>query len=317
MIKLPERSRIYLTPVCDSTRWDGYEPRVGDIIVCTPPKCGTTWTQMICALLVHGSPQLPRPLTHLSRWLDRHTIPIEEQLAELNSQQHRRIIKTHTPLDGLPYYPEVSYVFCGRDPRDAFLSFVDHLRNVSPHSMADINRRMGLPEDQEMAIETNELFPLWATTGSQEWTYDGAPFGLPVLYMVESYWRFRHLPNLLFLHYADLIENLEAEMRLVAKFLEVDPGEDDWPALVTAASFADMKNNAEQTAPDADLDEWRSSGDFFRSARMAAWQTALSGENKALYEQVNSMRLEPEMKAWAERGRAAMAAVAPAPAVPG
>ena len=32
----------------------------------------------------------------------------------------------HTPLDGLPYYPEVRYIFCGRDPRDAFLSFVDH-----------------------------------------------------------------------------------------------------------------------------------------------------------------------------------------------
>lgn len=78
MSELPERCRRYATPVCDSSRWDGYKPRPGDIIVCTPPKCGTTWIQMICALLVHGSAQLPKPLTHLSRWLDRHTIPIEE-----------------------------------------------------------------------------------------------------------------------------------------------------------------------------------------------------------------------------------------------
>jgi hypothetical protein len=261
---------------------------------------------MICALLVHGSPQLPKPLTHLSRWLDRHTIPIEEQLAELEGQQHRRIIKTHTPLDGLPYFPEVSYLFCGRDPRDAFLSFIDHLGNVSPHSMADINRRMGLPEDQELKIDANELFPLWVATGSQEWAYDGAPFGLPMLYMVESYWRFRHLPNLLFLHYADLIEDLEAEMRRVAMFLNVDVDEGDWPTLVTAASFAGMKNKAEQTAPDADLGEWRSSDDFFRSARMGAWRSALSEENKALYEEVNSKRVDQEMKAWAERGRAAV-----------
>jgi hypothetical protein len=38
--------------VFDSSRWDSFERRPGDIIICTPPKCGTTWTQMICALLV-------------------------------------------------------------------------------------------------------------------------------------------------------------------------------------------------------------------------------------------------------------------------
>lgn len=312
MVELPERCRSYVTPVCDSTRWDGYKPRASDIIVCTPPKCGTTWTQMICALLVHGS-QLPKPLTHLSRWLDRHTTPIKEQLAELESQQHRRIIKTHTPFDGLPYYPDVQYVFCGRDPRDAYLSFIDHLGNVSPHALADINRRMGLPEDQQLEIDANELFPLWISTGAQDWVYDGAPFGLPMLYMVESYWRFRDLPNLFLLHYADLMQDLESEMRRVAKFLEIGVAEEDWPALVNAASFGGMKSKADETAPDADLGEWRSSNDFFRSARMGAWQTGLSAENQALYQEVSSKRMDPKMKVWAEGGRTASAPVSAQP----
>jgi hypothetical protein len=307
MTALPECSRVYVTPVCDSSRWTHFKPREGDIIVCTPPKCGTTWTQMICALLVHGEGGLPKPLTQLSRWLDRHTIPIEEQIAELESQAHRRIIKTHTPLDGLPYFPEVRYIFCGRDPRDAFLSFIDHLHNVSPHAMTDINRRMGLPEDQQMAVDANELFPLWATTGNQPWAYDGAPFGLPMLYMVESYWRFRHLPNLLFLHYADLTRDLDGEMRRVAAFLDIAVDEAEWPALVAAASFAGMKDKAQETAPDADLGEWSNSGDFFRAARMEAWRDGLSAENQALYETVNAERVDPEMKAWAEQGRGAAA----------
>jgi hypothetical protein len=307
MTALPECSRVYVTPVCDSSRWTHFKPREGDIIVCTPPKCGTTWTQMICALLVHGEGGLPKPLTQLSRWLDRHTIPIEEQIAELESQAHRRIIKTHTPLDGQPYFPEVRYIFCGRDPRDAFLSFIDHLHNVSPHAMTDINRRMGLPEDQQMAVDANELFPLWATTGNQPWAYDGAPFGLPMLYMVESYWRFRHLPNLLFLHYADLTRDLDGEMRRVAAFLDIAVDEAEWPALVAAASFAGMKDKAQETAPDADLGEWSNSGDFFRAARMEAWRDGLSAENQALYETVNAERVDPEMKAWAEQGRGAAA----------
>ena len=302
MNTLPECTRSYVTPVCDSTRWTGFKPRQGDIIVCTPPECGTTWTQMICALLVHGANGLPKPLTQLSRWLDRHTIPIEEQLAELESQPYRRIIKTHTPLDGLPYYTEVSYVFCGRDPRDAFLSFVDHMGNVSPHAMADINRRMGFPEDNQMAAEANELFPLWASTGVQPWAYDGAPFGLPMLYMMETYWRYRNLPNLVLLHYADLIRDLDGKMRRLADFLEITIDEAQWPALVKAASFNGMKDNAQETAPDADLGEWSNSADFFHSARMGAWKTELSTENKSLYETINSNRLDPDMKVWAEQG---------------
>jgi hypothetical protein len=257
---------------------------------------------MICALLVHGSIDLPKPLTQLSRWLDRHTIPIDDQIAELESQPYRRIIKTHTPLDGLPYYPEVSYVFCGRDPRDAFLSLLDSMQNVSPHARADINRRIGLPEEHGMAFDANELFPLWASTGVQPWAYDGAPFGLPNIYMMKTYWHFRHLPNLLLLHYADLVRDLDSEMRRVANFLEINIDEAQWPRLVDAASFNGMRDKAQETAPDADLGEWSNSADFFHSARMGAWKTELNAENKWLYETINSVRLDPDLKVWAEQG---------------
>ena len=43
----------------DSARWEGLELRPGDIIVATPAKSGTTWTQMICALLIFQDPDLP------------------------------------------------------------------------------------------------------------------------------------------------------------------------------------------------------------------------------------------------------------------
>ena len=44
--------RRYEATVYDSNRWDGFEFRRGDIIISTPPRCGTTWTQMICVLLI-------------------------------------------------------------------------------------------------------------------------------------------------------------------------------------------------------------------------------------------------------------------------
>ena len=39
---LPQRVHSYHTPVYDSDRWDGFQHRAGDVLVCTPPKCGTT-----------------------------------------------------------------------------------------------------------------------------------------------------------------------------------------------------------------------------------------------------------------------------------
>src|SRR3954454_6317645 len=57
--------RRYRATVYDSNRWDGFELRPGDIIISTPPKCGTTWTQMICALLILQEPELPLPLDTL------------------------------------------------------------------------------------------------------------------------------------------------------------------------------------------------------------------------------------------------------------
>ena len=44
----------------DSARWIGFPFRAGDIVISTRSKSGTTWMQMICALLVLG----PRSCRH-------------------------------------------------------------------------------------------------------------------------------------------------------------------------------------------------------------------------------------------------------------
>ena len=302
----PQRIHHYLTPAYDSARWDGFRPRRGDIIVATPSKCGTTWTQMLCALLVHQTPELPLPLTRLSRWLDRHTDPIESLLAEFEAQPYRRIVKTHTPLDGLPYYEDCSYVVCGRDPRDAFLSMLDHIANVSEQTLADTARRIGVEtfDMQGLLSDPNATFALWLTVGEQPWMRDGAILG-SVLDMVHSYWQFRELPNLCFLHYADLRADLDREMRRLGAFLGIPVDAGRWPELVRAARFDAMKQRADDNAPGSHLGEWRSASDFFRKGRMQAWQGALSAESLALYDRVMAERYEPAFRRWLEAGSGA------------
>ena len=106
-----ERNFVY-----DSGRWDGFVFRGDDIVISTPPKCGTTWMQMLCALLIFGTPDLPAPLAELSPWLDMQTRPVEDVFRDLDAQTHRRFIKTHTPLDALPFDERVTYVHVARDP---------------------------------------------------------------------------------------------------------------------------------------------------------------------------------------------------------
>jgi aryl sulfotransferase len=304
-VKKPGRIHTYATGGSDSARWDGFKPRRGDVIVATPIKSGTTWTQMICALLVHQTADFPEPLTRLSRWLDRHTDPIDELLAHFEAQRYRRIIKTHTPLDGLPYFEEVSYVFCGRDPRDVFLSMCDHMRNLSQATMADIARRAGLAEPPPLPENPNELFPLWLTLGEQPWQRDGFPFG-SVLDLTLTYWEYRRLPNLIFLHYADLTTHLDEEMRRLSAFLQIPVDEEKWPTLIRAATFESMKGNAGHVAPGAHLGEWKNPSDFFRMARMGQWREVLTSENQGLYERISRERLDPELKTWLEKGRYAL-----------
>src|SRR6476646_830027 len=93
----------YRSLVFDSARWAGFVFRPGDIVISTPPKCGTTWTQMICALLVFQTTEFPTSLDRISPWLDMQTRDMASVRAALEAQTHRRFITTHTPFDALPH----------------------------------------------------------------------------------------------------------------------------------------------------------------------------------------------------------------------
>jgi aryl sulfotransferase len=142
----PSIEHLYKNLIFDSGRWSHFTPRDRDVVVCTSYKAGTTWTQMMCALLIHQAPELPAPLAEISPWLDMQLSPIQEVVANFEAQNGRRVIKTHTPLDGIPYFENVSYVYCARDPRDVFMSLQNHLANV------DLERALGLIAAQGVEV---------------------------------------------------------------------------------------------------------------------------------------------------------------------
>src|SRR4051794_36740254 len=112
--------RRYQSAVADTARWEGFSPRAGDVFVCTPAKCGTTWMQAIVASLLWPDGDPPGPVLAISPWIEMQISPAAEMHALLAAQTHRRFMKSHTPADGIPWFDDARYIFVARDGRDAF-----------------------------------------------------------------------------------------------------------------------------------------------------------------------------------------------------
>ena len=95
----------YLTSLEDSARWDAFSFRSGDIVISAPSKSGTTWTQMICALLVFQTPELPAPLTVLSPWMDMRIRPVADVHAQLDANGIDGSSRRTRHLTGCPPAP--------------------------------------------------------------------------------------------------------------------------------------------------------------------------------------------------------------------
>jgi hypothetical protein len=295
--------RRYQNIMVDSARWERVALRPDDIIISTPAKCGTTWMQTCCALLLFQTPELPRPMAELSPWVDMLTWPIDELVTLVEGQQHRRFLKTHTPLDGLPWSPDVTYIVVGRDPRDVALSWDDHMANmdlgrvftarIEAVGMDGLDPSMTPPV---FAADPIDRFWHWVDVDS------GDPLtGLSsVVHHLDSFWQRRDESNIVFFHYADLRDDLEGQLRRLAGVLGVDVPDALWPALVKAATFSEMKQRADLLAPDTVHEIFQSNDAFFKQARNGAWRDVI-GEDSARYDARVASLASPELVAWLHR----------------
>ena len=298
----------YQSFVFDSARWDGFEFRQGDIVISTPPKCGTTWTQMICALLIFQRPDLDRSLTDISPWLDMLTLSKAEVFAQLGAQGHRRFIKTHTPLDGIPRDDQVTYICVGRDPRDTAVSMFNHIRNLDIPIFIELMQQVAVADGLDRPRLPGG--PLPSTTEDYFWHWVGDPTpatetGSSLLSNLHHYnvaLRAQDLPNVVVLHYRDLKADCGAEMRRLAARLGIEVPEETWPALVEAASFASMKGRALELAPNSTQKLWKDTRQFFHSGTGGHWREFFDDAAQQRYEARVAALATPKVAAWAHTG---------------
>jgi aryl sulfotransferase len=282
----------------DSARWVGFLFREGDIVISTRSKSGTTWLQMIAALLVFQTPELPRPLPELSPWLDWLITPKDEVYARLAAQGHRRFIKTHTPLDGITLDARATYVVVARHPLDAAVSLYHQGNNLDRERIRALT---GQPEADEPAAPRPSLHEWMSSWITSEARPDQELDSLPgVMWHLSDAWARRDEPNVVLVHYADLVADLEGEMRKLAALLGIAVPEEIWPDLVAAATFDSMRAGAGKAAPDPS-GVLKDPSAFFRRGTSGAGPEVLPPDELARYHARTAALAPPDLLAWLHR----------------
>ena len=296
---------VYRCGLTDSSRWREFQLRPDDIVISVPSKCGTTWMQMICALLIFQTPDLPAALTTVSPWLDMFLRPIADVTRTLDAQQHRRFIKTHTPLDGLPQLPGVAYVVVGRDPRDVAVSMDHHRTNLD---LKVIHRLLASGDQAPTDPPTKPERPTSARERVLRWIDDPRPATenldslRTVVHHLGQAWERRNEPAVILLHHADLSRDLAGQMRRLADRLGIRVPRNRWPALIEAATFTSMRAKAHHLAPDERLGLFTSNSAFFRSGKPGQWSEVLNDADLAAYDSLIRSLADSDFVNWAENG---------------
>ncbi|CAF1040530.1 unnamed protein product [Didymodactylos carnosus] len=128
---LPERTIKHFSDPSqhmDSSVWDDFIYREGDIIIGAWAKTGTTWTSQILTQLVFKGVQPQANIHSIVPWLELQKGMAfgGEVLGYLDKLDHVRVIKTHLPLNAIPYSPKARYVYVARNGMDAALSKWNH-----------------------------------------------------------------------------------------------------------------------------------------------------------------------------------------------
>jgi aryl sulfotransferase len=273
----------------DNHRWARFVPRPGDIFVCTPAKCGTTWMQTIVAeLLFPDGP--PAPVMDMAPWIDARFNPVDEMYERIEAQAHRRQVKTHTPADGIPWYPEVLYIAVYRDGRDVFMSFLNHMRNIRSDVLLELAVTAA---DDGISLDDGGLPPLDDIHAFFDWWVESSAY-FPHL---ASFWAHRGEANVLLAHYDDMKADLEGQMRRVADFLAIEIDPERWPVLVERCTFASMKARADEIG-DFESHFVGGADTFLYRGTNGRWRDVLTDAELERFERRQRELLPPDAIAW-------------------
>jgi len=243
--------------------------------------------------LVHNAPEAPR-VNNICRWIDCG-FGQEGRLEAIAAQTHRRILKSHLPLDTMGISPKAKYIHVSRDGRDVAWSTHSHLYNSVDGFYAMLNaspHAAGLPLERP----TEDLRAYF-----HEWLETSAFMGAEFFDVTRGWWEVRDLPNVYLLHYQNLKDDLPGQVAKLAEFLEIEVDADLMEKVLKHVSFDHMKQHADTMFPDLPL---KGGGrDFINKGTNGRWRDVLTAEDVASYEAHALAELGEDCAHWVATGQ--------------
>ncbi len=279
----------------DSTMWDGVNFRDDDIIIATYAKSGTTWVQQIVSQLIFNG-QEGMNVGEMSPWVDLRVPPKEVKLPAIESQTHRRFLKTHLPVPYLRFSPKAKYLYIGRDGRDVLWSLYNHHSTANEKFYGALNETPGLvgPKLEKPNESIVEYYHEWLEK-------DGYPFW-SIWENVNSWWEIKDLPNVKLIHFNNLKKDMPKAIREIAEFLDISIDETKWDSILEHCSFDYMKANAAMSVPLGGAFWEGGAKTFINKGTNGRWRDVLSEADIEKYETYASKNLSKECAQWLATG---------------
>lgn len=286
-----EGRRDYFGPITNTDIWDDFILRPDDIIVDTPPKCGTTWTLNIVMMLIHGAVVPDAGNNQDAPWLDCAFRDRPAIAALLDGFDRRRCIKSHTPMDGISYAAEPTYLVVYRHPVDVHFSLRSHAQNMKKDILAYM-----FPKDERAGFRRFVEAPL-TETGIDDLTVASLAHHFSAAKARQD------RGNVHFFHYADLSRDLRGQIVRLANILNIPISAQLLDEITEANTFASMRKVAE--ARESRFHEsagFHDEAKFFASGTSDKWKGRLTDDDMAAYTACIERLLPSEDVAWLNWG---------------
>ncbi|XP_028405216.1 estrogen sulfotransferase-like [Dendronephthya gigantea] len=197
-----------------------FKPRPSDIIIVTPLKCGTTWVQQIAHQLKTGGDMDFKEITEVVPYIESaHDMHLD---LEAEQRANPRCYKNHTWYDHCPKGGK--YIVIYREPCAVAYSLFKFMY-------------AWFFQPDEITLE-QFILNFFLVLGKPQSEMEYASYFEHFI----SWWKHRNDPNVLFLFYEEMKEDLETAVKAIALFMGIHDQERIQNA-VRMSTFEFMKAN--------------------------------------------------------------------------